>query len=347
MLHRIFSGLVLLIAFSVGSRPALALEPKVRDDARFFSKETMATADEKIAQIKRDYGKDLMVESFPAIPENLLGEYSEDNKKQFFESWCLRRAQELGVNGIYVLICKNPPHLEAQAGKITRKCEFTVANQQALADMLLRGFKTRKYDDALLEAVDYVQKTIAQNVKDTPATSAGNSTGRDVFVTPGSAGASGTGGGSVPNTQSPVHTNPPRSLPRGRDFDFGSSWLCIIAAVVGIFLLIRLVRGFGGGGGGYGAGYGGPQTSGYGSGGGFGRGLFGGLLGGMLGGWMADSWRNRGQTHDSWGSTGQDAGNSGGGFIDNTPSSGGDFGGGGSSGGDFGGGGGGSSGGDF
>src|SRR5437016_8860069 len=96
---------------------AAALEPQVRDDAGFFSPQTVEQANAIIKQIKDDHGKDVMIETFAAIPADLQAQYDPDRKDQFFENWLTSRAKELGVNGVYVLICKDPSRAQLGVGK--------------------------------------------------------------------------------------------------------------------------------------------------------------------------------------------------------------------------------------
>src|SRR6476660_6744325 len=99
-------GLALLCSFAFASSTARALEPQVRDDAGFFSRQAIDQANDIIKQIKQVHGKDVMVETFATIPSDMQAQYDPANKDQFFENWLTSRAKELGVNSVYVLICK-------------------------------------------------------------------------------------------------------------------------------------------------------------------------------------------------------------------------------------------------
>jgi len=321
---------------------APAADPQVRDDAGFFDAATIGKADAVIRQIKQDHGKDLVVETFPSIPPGLSSQYDPQHKDAFFAEWAKQRATDLKLNGVEVLICKEPGRIEVQAGEETMKRAFTKANLDRMRDIILGGFRSKNYDPALLSAVDYAKQTFDQNMGSARSggPAAGQSSGRSA-------------GGGASNSPAPT---PPTST----RFSPGCfTWVLIIGG--GLLLLSFIRRRFSEGGGarGYGQpGYGGYGPGGYGGGGGggFGRGILGGLLGGMLGGYMQDRW-SHGQTPPP------DAGAGGGGSDPGSafPSdegqgfsgTGGDFtGGGGGGGGDFGGGGGGdasggSSGGDF
>jgi len=89
-----------------------AVAPVIKDDAKFFSAEAVDRANKKIKEIAQKYNKDLLIETFPEIPEDRRKDYKEEDKRQFFEKWARERAHDNAVNGVYVLICKEPPHLQ-------------------------------------------------------------------------------------------------------------------------------------------------------------------------------------------------------------------------------------------
>jgi hypothetical protein len=334
-----------------GASQAMAASNGVRDQAHFFSANAIDQANQIIQQIDERHGKDLLIETCPQIPSDMQSQFDQLGKNPFFEQWARTRAQSQGVNGVYALICKNPPHVQVEVGNKTRLRMFTVADRDRAVQILLSAFRKQQFDQGLLEMSRFVQQQM-----DSHAAAAGS-------------------GAVAPNSGTPPSPFPNYNYrSQTRSWGIGS----IACLIIGIVLLIALVRGifgrsgggyYGGGGGGYYPPQGGayPPAGGYpggygGGGGGFGRGFLGGLLGGAVGGYAADRWMH-GQQQGGYtppASGGQDmssgpdtsftgsGGDFGGGGGDFGGGGGGDFGGGG--GGDFGGGGGdsgGSGGGDF
>ena len=314
------------------SRASAAASSGVHDEAHFFSDDTVQQAEQIIRQIDQKHRRDVLVETVPSVPSDLQDRLQQQGTRPFFQSWANQRAKQRGVSGIYILICRQPSHLEVAVGNATAQRLFTIADRDAVAKQLVSAFKERQYDQGLIAALQSIQQRMDEN--------AGSS--RSAVSSPG------------PSSGVPIPRPPPRT-------GFGIGGLaCVLIAVV---LLIVLIRGmFGRSGSSYGGYYppqGGayppgayppPGGYGYGGGGGFGRGFLGGLLGGALGGYAAEKWAERGQsggyapppTADSGGySPGVDTSfSSGGGDFGSGADSGGgggDFGGGG---GDFGGGGG-------
>src|SRR5438046_1196330 len=66
--------------------------PHVQDDGGFFSADAIAKANQKIAQIKTDYGKDLYIETWPYIGDSKKGDYQPEEKDAIFKRW----ADEIG-----------------------------------------------------------------------------------------------------------------------------------------------------------------------------------------------------------------------------------------------------------
>ncbi len=105
-----------------------------------------------------------MIETFPEIPADLKKDYKPENRKEFFEKWVRDQAHENAVNGVYVLICKSPSHLQVEVGNETQKKAFTPRNRNELAKLLLEKFKDKKYDEGLQESVDFYATTLRQNL---------------------------------------------------------------------------------------------------------------------------------------------------------------------------------------
>lgn len=296
-----------------------ALTPEVVDAAGFFGANATREANQVIKEIKDRYHKDLLIETYKTVPadkEAMFKDLDKRGQDRFFAEWGRDRAKFREVNGIYILICRDPGHLQIEVGNETEKRVFTLRDRDHLKDLMLEAFKKKDYDRALLEGVAYVQKVMSQNV------------GRSAS-------------GAVPLRQP--------GAPRVQQGPNLGGWLCTgLMVVLGIWLVLGLFRAFSGGGGGYGGpgyGYGGGGWGG----GGFFSGLMGGLFGAAAGSWMYDSFfRNNYDGGGGWNDTSAMSGGDVGGPQDTDYSgTGGDFGD--AGGGDFGGGGGdfGGGGGDF
>src|SRR5205807_7369629 len=101
---------VLLLGLWLGlAAPARAVyPPPVKDDGKFFTKEGLEKANKKIRELYQKYKKDVVVETLETLTEEQQKRLKEESAKRFFASLALARAKELGVNGVYIVICKKP-----------------------------------------------------------------------------------------------------------------------------------------------------------------------------------------------------------------------------------------------
>jgi uncharacterized membrane protein YgcG len=265
----------------------------IQDAAGFFSKEAITTAEQQIATIHKKFGKDLRVETYASIPTDRAGQYTPEKRTEFFAIWAYQRAKAIGLDGVIVLICKDPAFLQMEVGDRTKHHAFTLANRDHMRDLLVTAFKQRHFDDGLQQAVTYYGKTLLANLSEP-------GTGSRPSVAPAP--------GVRPSMPAPQES--PSSTPQ---VNRGLLWLIGILVVGSVCLWLLFRRRNGPGtyrdaqpNSGYppydyrgappGMGYP-PPDSRYGGwgGGGFGRSFGGGILGGILGGWLG----NRLARHDS------------------------------------------------
>ena len=152
-------GGVILTALAVAA-PVRAVAPEIKDEAKFFTPDAIKKANKEIRDLARKYDKDLLIETFPTVPgdhaervKNMTGE----ERGKFFYNWANDRAEAAVVNGIYILICKEPARLEII---ITRKARSTFDKEAfaKLRELLLRQFRDKHYDAGLSQAVDFVRE---------------------------------------------------------------------------------------------------------------------------------------------------------------------------------------------
>src|ERR1700733_4375124 len=100
---------VLLMA---GWAAAALLVSEVKDDGGFFKPETIKKANKGIKDIKDQHKTDLVIETSKGFPPERKDDFEKLGKERFFEEWGRERAKALEVQGLYVLICKEPRHLQ-------------------------------------------------------------------------------------------------------------------------------------------------------------------------------------------------------------------------------------------
>ena len=250
---------------------ACAVGPEVRDNAGLFSAPAVKQADETIRNIQKNFRKELLVETFASVPESRTNDYAR-NREDFFASFVRERAQEARLDGIYVLVMKEPPphrfRIQVGVGQATRERAFLPGDRDQLVALLQSNFRNDKYDEGLRSSVAFVERTLRNNLSgQTPPGTVTrlNNQPAPVRVT-----------STPPSTSSA--SNPIWSL-----LILG---MFIVGGVIFVIFLIRMLRGGMGGGGSPGSG--GMLGGGGGGGGGFFSSLLGGIGGAMAGSWLYD-----------------------------------------------------------
>ncbi|MHB1077796.1 MAG: hypothetical protein ACYC67_00240 [Prosthecobacter sp.] len=301
----------------LGTAGARAAAGGIQDDGAFFSEFAKVNATGTINDVSTRLHKDIAVQTFATVPEDMKATVIHQDKaatNRGFSQWAEQLARAKKVNGVFILLVKQPAHLQVVVGTDTQRQAFTLTDRVTLIQRMLEQLRNKKNDDALIDAVNFISTTMSAHRNGAAA--------------------------------------PVSSKARALQKEGGSSWLPTIGIVlliwVGFSLIRGLFRSMSGGGGGVGGGMGQP---GYGGGGGFFQNMMGSMFGAAAGMWMYDNFFGSHSSASTFGSDPTDTSHSDGGFsgtdTDYTSSggsfgddSGGGFDGGGDSGGgDFGGGG--------
>ena len=257
-----------LFATFFGTAITAAGSGGVRDSGDFFSEACIKEATRKISEIESQFKKELVVETFVDIPEEVKRGVDLTDKpalNKMFEQWTVKEAKQSRVNGIYILISKEPAHLQIVVGNDTQNKAFTSKDREKLAGIMLNKLRTKKNDEALLECVQFVSTTMAGNVQ--------------------------------PSTRVKSVATPSAVSPRALQTEQATPWGWIITAVLGIgalWLIVGVLRSFMGRG----------ATGGQGmmpsaGGGGMFNSLLGGMFGAAAGMWLYDQFS--GSHSNAWG----------------------------------------------
>ena len=283
--------LALLMLFALAG----AARADVVDKAGFFSQDAVQQANQTLNQLRRDTGKELLIETIATAPNTV----DRDRLSQSFEQFAAQKAQQDHVNGVYLLICKNSGVMTATSGNSTANGVFEKADANRLRQIMQDQFKRKDYDAGLKQGVSFVDQTVRSNgdsgrsAAGTPPVTGRNAGGGTIQKFPsqptGSTGSpADSASGQTPDSGPGV---PVRDNPKAGGSGFGTIfWIIAGAVVIGvIYFGLKLFTGRGGSGGSGGNRAanlaGAASTGGYGrTGGATGGGLGGGLMGGLLGG---------------------------------------------------------------
>lgn len=155
----IVSGLLLTVA-----RPAHGGIHQAWDEAHFVKKQTLDQVDQILQELHDRYGKDLMIETFASIPDDLKPNLEKDGKDKFYTTWARSEAFQLGVNGIIILVTGDPAHLQIEVGRDTQQKAFTIADRDELVKKMADSFGAKDFDGGLIMAAQFVRDRVARNM---------------------------------------------------------------------------------------------------------------------------------------------------------------------------------------
>jgi hypothetical protein len=144
----------------------------IKDHAGLFRPETIIEAKRLIRDLRRTEGVGLVIETVPAAPEadrKRLKHAGRKEVERFFAGWAGDRARLEKANGVYVLICEDPKHVQVVTG-LEAKEAFTPKNAEVLRKLLVKELDRRGAgpDKALLAGVGQVRDAVHTNL--TPST---------------------------------------------------------------------------------------------------------------------------------------------------------------------------------
>jgi uncharacterized protein len=206
-----------LAGLFLAANPAGVAAAEVKDDAGFFSPDAVRKANQQLEEIKRRYDRSLVIETFKTVPEGKADKLAgAQDRRRVYDEWAKERARARDAD-IYALITREPSHVEVVARTRLQK-QFSDQERGRLADLLVKHFDTKHYDQGLSEAVRFVQTALADST-------------------------------------APAKSQARENAGAAADRQHGSNWSWVIWLLLiglGAFLLIGLFRamsgGFGGGG---------------------------------------------------------------------------------------------------
>jgi hypothetical protein len=140
----------------------------IKDEAGLFSPSAVQKATEGIEEIRRTEHKDLVIETYPGVPEDRARAFAGMTRRQrdeFFLGWAEERARARGVDGVYVLLCKSPSTTQVVLGPDAEDKVFPERDRARLARVFtLHGWR-KNYDTELLDAVALVRSALHHNLR--------------------------------------------------------------------------------------------------------------------------------------------------------------------------------------
>ena len=152
---------------TVSAPPEKARVFEVRDKAKFFSDEAVKKANDDIRELARKYDREILVETFPAPPEGKVEKVkalNKDERTKFFKEWAHERIKAENVNGLYVLVCREPAHLYVDVAGARARAVLDETYTQKIIAKLLSLFRDKEFDKGLATTVEMVRARLADPI---------------------------------------------------------------------------------------------------------------------------------------------------------------------------------------
>lgn len=132
-----------------------------KDDAKFFSAEQWKKVAPAAEKILKEKGLDFLIETIPAPPKGdaqKVAAMKPAEREKYFKEFAEGRVKELKLNGVYLVICKNPATLYVVVTGLSKN--FNPNFGDMLKSELLRNFKEKKFDQGLQQMIDLTLKEL-------------------------------------------------------------------------------------------------------------------------------------------------------------------------------------------
>ncbi|MBN8419445.1 MAG: hypothetical protein J0L73_11050 [Verrucomicrobia bacterium] len=162
-LTRRFSLPALAATLLLGTAGALSAAGGIQDDGAFFSEFAKTNASGTIQEVATKLRKDIAVQTFAAVPEDMKAAVLQASKSatnRGFSQWAEQLARSKGVNGVFILLVKQPAHLQVVVGNDTQRQAFTLMDREKLVQIMIQQLRDKKSDDALIDGVNFISTTM-------------------------------------------------------------------------------------------------------------------------------------------------------------------------------------------
>lgn len=165
--QRVFSMLLILVAIiATNLSTAHGSGAGIIDSAEFFSAAARQEAAKLVTDAARESRKDLCIESIKELPKEIQSAVGSQNKAgadRLYEQFTVKQAAKNKVNGVYILLVRQPAHIHVVVGNETARRVFTMKDKEALLDLMLGHLRKKEFDEALLKGTRFVTATMKAN----------------------------------------------------------------------------------------------------------------------------------------------------------------------------------------
>jgi uncharacterized membrane protein YgcG len=136
------------------------------DGAGLFSKRgSVEEMDRRIEDIHSRHGVGVLIETVATTPADRADELKQLGQVGFFDLWAEERALSADVDGVYVLICTDPRHVEVYVRGDTAEKAFDKHTREQLRRLLAQRIANPK-SDVLRDSLTFVQDRLERSERE-------------------------------------------------------------------------------------------------------------------------------------------------------------------------------------
>jgi uncharacterized protein len=129
----------------------------VKDYAGLFSAAAVQKANAMLQDLPRSPGKEVAIETFPTPPNpQKLEGMSAAQRSKYFKDWIKERAERNNLQGVLVLITKQPGHLQIDVRGKTARDLIPAADYDKLQSELRSRLASHAFDQGLAGTVEFL-----------------------------------------------------------------------------------------------------------------------------------------------------------------------------------------------
>src|SRR5262249_43146630 len=86
------------------------------------------------------------------------------DKNKVFDQWLVQREQTLKPDGIYMLICKDPPHIQVGVSDKVRQKLFRDSDRDQLVKTVIARFREKDFDGGLAQGLAFIDQSMQKSL---------------------------------------------------------------------------------------------------------------------------------------------------------------------------------------
>jgi hypothetical protein len=139
----------------------------IKDNGKCFSAKAVDKALDKVYELAHRHKVDLLIDTVAEIPADKKANVRVMTAKErgrFFVDWSKSRAKAAKVDGIYVLICKQPGFIQVLL-TLENKTRFDTGSAGRVTEVMRKDFMAQKFDQGLEDGIAVIENRLAKKAR--------------------------------------------------------------------------------------------------------------------------------------------------------------------------------------